>query len=117
MPSRAAAALRPLVQHSVAALIAAVAKYELGAGRWPALLELTDRCCQSAIASQREVGMFLLSSIARDSNQVLEPYFDHFVQLLVRALQDTDSTATRVYAFQYAPYRPSDRCASQCGGG
>ena len=89
------------MQHSIAAIIAAIAKYELGAKPWPELLDLTNRCCVSAEVPQREVGMFLLSSIAADSTQILEPYFDHFLQLMVRMLQDRDSAVVRVHAFQY----------------
>ena len=88
------------MQHSVAALVAAIAKYELGAKPWPELLELANRCCDSPQAAQREVGMYLLQSVATDSSNILEPYYDHFVQLMVRMLQDPESAAVRVHAFQ-----------------
>jgi hypothetical protein len=104
------------VQHAVAAVIAALAKYELGARPWPELLQLTQQCCESAHVAQRDLGMFLLSAVAATSTAWLEPHYDYFIPLMARMLQDPESATVRIAAFQYGPHPPFylSRAALRC---
>jgi len=89
---------RPLVRQSVANVVAVVAKFEVGAGKWPQLLGFLLELFKSGQVSHREIGYYLLSVLAETMSQQLLPHLSGLLQTLGGALRDPESSHVRMNA-------------------
>ncbi|KZV78848.1 ARM repeat-containing protein [Exidia glandulosa HHB12029] len=89
---------KPLVRHSTARAMSAIANFELPLGQWPDLLAFLEQSCASPTASHREVGIYIMQTILETI--VEQPQYTKqmpsFMQLFGRLLQDPESLEVRV---------------------
>ncbi|CAG8515602.1 454_t:CDS:10 [Diversispora eburnea] len=88
-----------LVRHATARVISAIGKIELPSGSWNELFQFLYQCCQSPLAIQREIGIFIVFSLL----EVTEVFVDNLRQLLQMfavALNDPESKNVRVTTLQ-----------------
>ncbi|GFU48669.1 importin-4 [Nephila pilipes] len=80
-----------IVRNAIAELIAAIAKHELSDGKWPELMELLNQSIRSNNVTDREVGLYSLSVIAKVLGSKLKPHFKSLLSLFQKTLNDTSS--------------------------
>ncbi|KAJ7385022.1 Importin 4 [Desmophyllum pertusum] len=78
----------PVVRNSAAQVVSVIAKHDLPANQWPKLLVFLQEHIKSDQPLQREMGMFLLSSITESANEQLRPHFTSLFQLFSSTLED-----------------------------
>ena len=87
------------VRNSVAQAIAAIARHELGEGKWPDLLNLLQQLSsQSGNPAERELGLYALSIVADVAGEEFKTYLKPFITVFHSALQDTNNMGSAFYA-------------------
>ncbi|CAH1780460.1 unnamed protein product [Owenia fusiformis] len=92
------------VRNSIAQIVAAVAKHDLPESRWPELFQFLEQTTGSADPAQKEVGMFVLSSVASVAAEQLKPMFSTLLTLFDNALDDRSNPLVPFYAIQCMTY-------------
>ena len=64
--------------------------------QWPELLPFVHSAMISPIASQREIGTFILNTILEEVMEALEPQITQFFQLFPQLLNDPESLEVRI---------------------
>lgn len=68
-----------LVRHTEARVVAAINAIETPLQQWNELLPLTSRCCTSQQVHERELGIFVLSTVFKN---IVEGFSQHMQELL-----------------------------------
>ncbi|XP_032225458.1 importin-4 [Nematostella vectensis] len=90
----------PLVRHSVGQVVSMIAKHELPAGQWPELLLFLQEYVRSQEAANREMGMFVLSSVTESVGEQLRPHFPSLLSLFSTTLEDQGSQVVPFYTIK-----------------
>ncbi|CAH3171023.1 unnamed protein product [Porites lobata] len=90
----------PVVRNSAAQVVSVMAKHDLPANQWPELFGFLRQYIKSQEPLQREMGMFLLSSITESANEQLRPHFPSLFQLFSSTLEDQDSKLVPFYTIR-----------------
>lgn len=85
-----------LVRNSTARVIAAIASHEIPLQQWPELLPFLDSVMKSPIATQREIGVFILYTVLEEVMETLDSHITEFFQLFDRLLKDRESLEVRI---------------------
>lgn len=85
-----------LARHSTARVIAAIAAHEIPLQQWPKLLPFLHSQMTSAVATQREIGIFILYTVLEEVMDTLESHITEFFQLFDRLLRDPESLEVRI---------------------
>ncbi|RMX51322.1 hypothetical protein pdam_00004673, partial [Pocillopora damicornis] len=88
------------VRNSAAQVVSVIAKHDLPANQWPKLLVFLQQHIKSEQPQQREMGMFLLSSITESANEQLRPHFTSLFQLFSSTLEDQQSKLVPFYTIR-----------------
>nr|XP_058944233.1 importin-4-like [Pocillopora verrucosa] len=88
------------VRNSAAQVVSVIAKHDLPANQWPKLLVFLQQHIKSEQPQQREMGMFLLSSITESANEQLRPHFTSLLQLFSSTLEDQQSKLVPFYTIR-----------------
>lgn len=86
----------PLVRHSSARVISAIAKIDLAAGEWMDLLEFLSRAATSPKTSDREVGVYILYTLLETLEEALSDRAQNFLALFSQTINDPESRAVRL---------------------
>ncbi|ELT89259.1 hypothetical protein CAPTEDRAFT_159396 [Capitella teleta] len=89
-----------IVRKSLAQLVATVAKHDLPQGRWPELFQFFQTYTSSQDPIQRELGMFVLSTVSGSAAEQLQPELTAILQLCAASLQDTSNHKIPFHAIQ-----------------
>ncbi|XP_022799795.1 importin-4-like [Stylophora pistillata] len=92
------------VRNSAAQVVSVIAKHDLPANQWPKLLVFLQQHIKSEQPQQREMGMFLLSSITESANEQLRPHFTSLFQLFSSTLEDQQSKLVPFYTIRALTY-------------
>ncbi|XP_068697755.1 importin-4-like isoform X2 [Montipora foliosa] len=90
----------PAVRNSAAQVVSVMAKHDLPANQWPELFLFLQEHVKSQQPLQREMGMFLLSSITESANEQLRPHFPSLFQLFSSTLEDKESKLVPFYTIR-----------------
>lgn len=85
-----------LVRHSTARVIAAIASNEVPLQQWPKLLPFLHSAMTSPVATQREIGIFILYTILEEVMDTLESHITQFFELFAQLLNDPESLEVRI---------------------
>eukprot|EP00124_Ichthyophonus_hoferi_P004066 Ihof_evm2s406 gene=Ihof_evmTU2s406 len=88
------------VKHSIAGVVSVIAKYEVPTNQWPAFMPWLNQCNHSEKVTEREIGMFVLSSLCETMGGQLKPFLPSLFELFHRALQDTESPAVQLFTIK-----------------
>jgi len=91
---------RKTVRKSLSQLIATVARHELPDGRWPELLMFLQEFTRSQDPQQREVGMYVLSTVASSAAEQLRPHYMSLLELCAASLEDSQNPMVSFYTIQ-----------------
>ncbi|XP_015777738.1 PREDICTED: importin-4-like [Acropora digitifera] len=80
--------------------VSVMAKHDLPANQWPELLVFLQEHIKSQQAFQREMGMFLLTSITESANEQLRPHFPSLFRLFSTTLEDKESKLVPFYTIR-----------------
>ncbi|XP_013410822.1 importin-4-like [Lingula anatina] len=89
-----------LVRNSVAQVVAAVAKHDVPSGKWPQLFQFLQQYTKSQNVQEREVGMFVLSTVSSVAHEQLKPHLRSMMLLFSAALEDRESRTVPFFAIQ-----------------
>lgn len=86
----------PLVRHSSARVISAIAKIDLSAGEWTELPQLLSQAATSPKASDREVGVYILYTLLETLEKAVSDRSQEFFALFTQTINDQESAAVRL---------------------
>lgn len=87
---------KPLVRHSSARVIAAIASIDLEDGEWASLPGLLVQAATSKQVSHREVGVYILFSLLEIAGDVFEDKLPDMFSLFSNTIKDPESAEVRV---------------------
>lgn len=85
------------VRTAVAELIGTLAKHELPQNSWPELLQFVQENVKSSDPAFRELGMFMLSTIAANASAQLRPHLKSLLSSFDTSLQDSENKMVSFY--------------------
>ncbi|KAJ9474929.1 Importin subunit beta-4 [Pseudozyma hubeiensis] len=87
------------VRNAIARVISEIAKRELPAGSWPALLPFLFQAADSPNATHRQISLFVFYTVLEtfvDGGEALDKHLPQIMQLFAKSLQDPESLEVRV---------------------
>ncbi|KAJ3075036.1 hypothetical protein HK102_005690, partial [Quaeritorhiza haematococci] len=89
-----------LVRHSLAVVIAAMAKMEIPQNRWGDLITFLYSCSQSPTAGHREIGVYVLYSLFETIAECLADHIPQLFTLFSTTINDGESYLVRLTTLQ-----------------
>ncbi|OZJ01999.1 hypothetical protein BZG36_04727 [Bifiguratus adelaidae] len=89
-----------LVRHSLARVIAAIAKIDIPERRWDSLLGFLHQCCTSGHPAHREVGVYVIYTIFETASEIFIDRLMDSIHLFGPLLSDPESKVVRVTSLQ-----------------
>lgn len=81
------------VRNAIAQFVGVIARHELSAGNWPALLQFIQQMVQSQNVQERQLGVYVVSVVSSVAGDQLLPHLHHLLHLFSATLEDTTSPA------------------------
>ncbi|XP_069944549.1 importin-4-like isoform X2 [Cherax quadricarinatus] len=81
------------VRNAIAQFVGVIARHELQAGNWPALLQFIQQMVQSQNVQERQLGVYVVSVVSGVAGDQLMPHLRHLLHLFSTTLDDTTSPA------------------------
>lgn len=88
------------VRNSIAQVVATVAKHDLPKNQWPQLFQFILLYTKSQNSAEREVGTFVLYSVAAAAAEQLKPHLVSMLQLLNEVVHDSENRQVPYYAIR-----------------
>ncbi|XP_062580344.1 importin-4-like, partial [Saccostrea cucullata] len=88
------------VRNSIAQVVAIVAKHDLPKNQWPQLFQFILAYTKSQNSAEREIGMFVLYSVAAAAGEQLKPHLTSVLQLVNEVIQDSENQLVPYYAIR-----------------
>ncbi|KAG7158690.1 Importin-4-like [Homarus americanus] len=79
------------VRNAIAQFVGVIARHELQAGNWPALLQFIQQMVQSQNIQERQLGVYVVSVVSGVAGDQLLPHLRHLLHLFSATLDDTAS--------------------------
>ncbi|XP_027206682.2 importin-4 [Penaeus vannamei] len=79
------------VRNAIAQFVGVIARHELPAGNWPALLQFIQQMIQSQNTQERQLGVYVVSVVSGVAGDQLLPHLGHLLTLFSTTLEDTTS--------------------------
>ncbi|XP_045193420.2 importin-4-like [Mercenaria mercenaria] len=89
-----------IVRVAIAQVVAAAAKHDLPNNAWPQLFVFISQHVKSDVPQHREIGMYLLYSVASSAAEQLKPHLTDMVALVSGVLTDQQSSLAPFYAIK-----------------
>ncbi|TVY85321.1 putative importin subunit beta-4 [Lachnellula suecica] len=87
---------KPLVRHSSARIIAAIAKLDLEDGDWPTLPGVLAQASSSKDVTHREVGVYILFTLLETAGDMFEDKLSNLFTLFDNTIKDPESSEVRI---------------------
>nr|XP_022312451.1 importin-4-like isoform X1 [Crassostrea virginica] len=88
------------VRNSIAQVVATVAKHDLPKNQWPQLFLFIQQYTRSQSSAEREVGTFVLYSVASMAAEQLKPHLVSMLQLLTEVIHDSENRLVPYYVIR-----------------
>ncbi|KAJ2682742.1 hypothetical protein H4R19_007086, partial [Coemansia spiralis] len=85
-----------LARHGLARVISSIAKCDIPNQKWGDLIQFLYKCCQSAQAAHREIGIYVLDSLFETVADVLETHMKQLFELFSVLVGDSESRVVQV---------------------
>ncbi|KAJ2875032.1 hypothetical protein GGH93_001925 [Coemansia aciculifera] len=85
-----------LTRHGLARVISTIAKSDIPNKKWEDLIQFLYSCCQSATATHREIGVYVLDSLFETITDTMGAHLQHLFELFAVLITDPESLTVQV---------------------